>query len=139
MKYPASPLTPFPPTFQRNLFTSFADVSPSSRSLFPAPNVYPSLFCRPFVFNRLRTLYFSCASFSHSDCLFSIASALFDKNTGGGIALPSPLSYLRPLLPSHPLFVSTFRMNTCKSVSKQRTLSGIMPVTQGRWGRYSPV
>ena len=122
MKYPASPLTPFPPTFSRNLSTKFADVSPSSPSFFPQPRVYPQLsaFCRTFVFNGLRTLYLSCASFSHSDCLFSIACALFDKNPGGGIAAPSPLPHLRPLLPSHPLFVSTFRINTCISVASKR-------------------
>src|SRR5258706_316718 len=109
--------------------------------------------------------------------LFSITSALFDKNTGGRVPrsglwtlggsrrrLPvpetqprdtranipsspsastaliiptgskgfntlwvpfpsSPLPHLRPLLRSPPLCVSTFRINTYKSVSKQRTLT----------------
>ena len=42
---------------------------------------------RLFAFNSLRTLKLSCSFFSHSDPLFSIACALFDKNTGGGIPL----------------------------------------------------
>src|SRR5260370_1793550 len=108
-----------------NLTPGSVDVSTLGTLLFPEPSVYPKLshFGPPFVFNRLRTLYLSCGSFSRSDRLFSIACALFDKNTGGGIPPSSPLPHLRPLLPSHPLSVSTFRINTCESVSKQTTSS----------------
>ena len=100
-------------------------MSPLGTLLPPEPSVYPKLshFGPPFVFNGLRTLYLSCGSFSRSDRLFSIACALFDKNTGGGIPPSSPAPHLRPLLPSHPLSVSTFRINTCESVSKQTTSS----------------
>jgi hypothetical protein len=116
----------------------------------------------------LRTLFLSCRSFSHSNRLFSIACALFDKNTGGGVPLQdyvscakaqkclsaSPLfatlthslsrnsfgchSYANtrdggPTLPKFfsplatrdlpLLFLNTFTINTCKSVSKQTTSS----------------
>ena len=40
---------------------------------------------RPFVFILLQTLFRSCRSSCDSRPLFSIACALFDKNTGGGI------------------------------------------------------
>ena len=129
---------------------------PFRPSFSPQSKVYPQPFdsCNPrarklpFVFNRLRTLYLSCRSFCDSCPLFSITSALFDKNTRGGIpALPSastaliiptgskgfngpwvrfpssPLPHLRPLLRSPPFCVSTFRINTSKIVSKQTTLT----------------
>src|ERR1700738_1030519 len=160
-------------------------VSTFRPSFSPQSSVYPQLFtsCNPgapkspFVFNRLRTLYLSCRSFCDSCPLFSVTSALFDKNTGGEVSrsefwtlgggprrLPvpetklrdtrggipsspststaltiptgskgfnglwvrfpsSPLPHLRPLLHLCPVCVSTFRINTCKSVSKQTTLS----------------
>ena len=141
---------------------------PFRPSFSPQSKVYPQPFdsCNPrarklpFVFNRLHTLYLSCRSFCDSCPLFSITSALFDKNTGGRVsrtklrdtrggipALPSastaliiptaskgfngpwvrfrssPLPHLRPLLRSPPFRVSTFRINTSKSVSKQTTLT----------------
>ena len=40
------------------------------------------------LFMGLRALFLSCSSFSHPDPLFSITSALFVKNTRGGIPLP---------------------------------------------------
>src|ERR1700730_15239719 len=55
----------------------------STRSPHPSDPYYNGR--QPFVFNGLRTLKLSCVSFPHSDPLFSIACALFDKNTGGGI------------------------------------------------------
>jgi hypothetical protein len=62
-----------------------ADVSTLGTLLFPEPTPYPkfSHFGTPFVFNALRALFLSCASFSRSYRLFSIACALFDKNTRG--------------------------------------------------------
>jgi hypothetical protein len=68
-------------------------------------------------FRGLRTLKLSCSFFSDSDPLFSIACALFDKNTGGGIPLPDSGAQKRPL------DLNTFRINTCKSVSKQTPLT----------------
>jgi len=66
-------------------------VSTFRPSFSPQSKVYPQPFdsCNPcapkspFVFNRLRTLYLSCRSFCDSCPLFSMTSALFDKNTGG--------------------------------------------------------
>jgi hypothetical protein len=171
-------------------------VSPFRPSFSPQSKVYPQPFgsctpCAPkspFVFNRLRTLYLSCRSFCDSCPLFSITSALFDKNTGGRVsrsglrtlggsrrrlpvpetklrdtrggipALPSastaliiptsskgfngpwvrfpssPLPHLRPLLRSPPFCVSTFRINTSKSVSKQTTLTSFRMNTYGKTG-----
>ena len=122
----------------------------------------------------LRTLFLSCRSFSVRRPLFSIASALFDKNAGVGWAsrsclwtlggsrqrLPVPemllwdtrgggtsLQQSLPRLPlQHPASslglpetavasvltphsaqfwcsISSFRINTCKSVSKQEALT----------------
>ena len=124
-----------------NLTPGSVDVSTLGTLLFPEPNMYPKLshFGPPFVFNGLRTLYLSCGSFSSPDRLFSIACALFDKNTGGGIPPSSPLPHLRPLLPSHPLSVSTFRINTCESVSKQTTSSPFRINTYEKTGEGAPV
>ena len=69
-------------------------VSPFRPSFSPQSKVYPQPFdsCNPrarklpFVFNRLRTLFLSCRSFCDSCPLFSITSALFDKNTGGRVS-----------------------------------------------------
>jgi hypothetical protein len=143
-------------------------VSTFRPSFSPQSNVYPQLFAScnpgasksPFVFNRLRTLYLSCRSFCDSFPLFSITSALLDKNTRGSIPsspsaptgsngfnthwvrFPSaPLPHLRPLLRIHPLRVSTFRINTCKSVTKQTTLTSFRINTcekpRGRGGHLS--
>jgi hypothetical protein len=75
---------------------------------------------QPFVLSGLRTLFLSCRSFSHSNRLFSIACALFDKmrflhpgcpcgNTGGGI--PSFFSLYSASVPSVSLWqtASVFR------------------------------
>ncbi len=123
--------------------------SPQSK-VYPQPfdSCNPCAPKSPFVFNRLRTLYLSCRSFFDSRPLVSITCALFDKNTGGGIPsspsasraliIPaggkgfsglrvrcpsSPPPHLRPLLRLRPLCVSTFRINTCKSVTKQTILT----------------
>ncbi len=69
-------------------------MSPFGPSFSPQSKVYPQPFdsCNPrapkspFVFNRLCTLYLSCRSFCDSRPLFSITSALFDKNTGGRVS-----------------------------------------------------
>src|SRR5258707_14804250 len=69
-------------------------VSTFRPSFSPQSKVYPQPFdsCNPrapkspFVFNRLRALYLSCRSFCDPCPLFSITSALFDKNTGGRVS-----------------------------------------------------
>src|ERR1700736_2102609 len=138
----------------------------STRSQQPSDPCYD--WRRSSVFNGLRTLFLSCRSFSHANRLFSIACALFDKNTGGGISLQdfvscakaqkwlsasplpatlthflsrnsftchsyantrdsgaTPSKFFSPLATRHSplLFLNTFRINTCKSVSKQKTSS----------------
>src|ERR1700731_430119 len=70
---------------------------------------------QPFVFNGLHTLFLSCRSFSHSTRLFSIACALFDKNTGGGIPLPA-------LHGSHVTDRSP-RSSSCAETQKRRSAS----------------
>ena len=69
------------------------------------------------IFILLHTLYLSCRSFFGSRPLFSIVCALFDKKH----------AYMRtaPVLGCTPQrgSASPFRINTCKSVSKQETLS----------------
>ena len=72
----------------------------------------------------------SCLSFSGLRPVFSTACSLFSQNTGpSGISAtaPRPLR-LRVILclrfcSASRTFLSTFRINTCKSVSKQTTLS----------------
>src|SRR6202158_652926 len=74
---------------------------------------------KPHRFSSLRTLFLSCRSFFDADPLFSITSALFDKNTRGGIPLPGPHE---SQVTSHQSrrFVTTFRINTCISVASKR-------------------
>src|ERR1700730_15198132 len=72
-----------------------------------------------FPFFRLPTLVLSCASFSHSRPLFSIASALFDKKRGWPAPVTVRLCAKFTALNAAPAF--TFRINTCESVSKQTT------------------
>ena len=64
-----------------------AQPNSSTRSLQSSDPCYD--WRQSFVFNGLRTLFLSCRSFWHSTRLFSIACALFDKNTVGGIPLPA--------------------------------------------------
>src|SRR5258705_4392174 len=84
--------------------------------------------------NSLPTLEISCLSFSDPHPLFSIACGLFLQNTGGGIPSSASLDFralqyradssLASRFPAtcEPSSIS-FRINTCKSVSKQRTLT----------------
>jgi hypothetical protein len=123
-------------------------VSTFRPSFSPQFKVYPQPFdsCNPcapkspFVFNRLRALHLSCRSFCDSCPLFSIISALFDKNTGGGVsAAPSRPLRLFTLVREGCVIIClrlctrvspvplrscmSFRINTCESVSKQTTLT----------------
>jgi hypothetical protein len=133
MKYPASPLTPFPPTFQRNLFTSFADVSPSSRPFLPPPNVYPSLFCRPFVFMVLRIAFPATPLVSQSSALppgitLQRTPPSFQLCVLNAGACPDPVGVPqwqrkqgRPLPDLHNFGApkNTFRINTSISVASK--------------------
>jgi hypothetical protein len=96
------------------------------------------------IFLPLRTLKFSCGSFSASHPLFSISCSLVDKirfvhprrlsgDTGG--ATTSDSSHLRPPPPSHPLFVSTFRINTCTSVDSKRLYPRLESTLMKKGGR----
>src|SRR5713226_1120047 len=103
--------------------------------------------CNPRLFILLRTLLLSWRSFPHSHRLFSIACGLFYKNTRGGIPLSRPqgaqiiplgehtLPHLSPL-PGRSRI--SFRINTCKSVSKQTTLSTFRINTYEKPGEGGP-
>jgi hypothetical protein len=159
--------------------------APLRRSIATCEPPSPQPASISFVSLRLRTLARSCTFSSRSDPLFSIACALFDQNTRGGIpshasvrpisassvslrqsqpcrpfvfmvlriafpaspfvsqssALPpgvgipsSPLPHLPPLPPLPASPVTTFRINTCKSVSKQRTLTAFRMNTYEKRG-----
>ncbi len=96
----------------------------------------PSTSSISFTSFRLRTLDLSLRSFFDPPRLFSITSALFLQNTRGGIP-PFILSlcvnsvrsasrrypFPRFASPISDALVSTFRINTYKSVSKQTTLT----------------
>src|SRR5579859_1399348 len=90
-----------------------------------------------FISLRLRTLDLSCTFFPRLDPLFSIACALFDQNTRGGIPHSDFHQSQAPLHPRPPLppsSVTTFRINTCKSVSKQKTLTSFRMNTYEKRG-----
>jgi hypothetical protein len=80
----------------------------------------PCLRGKSCIFRSLQPLKRSCLSFCNSRPLFSIDYSLFSRNAGGGILVRS----------SHPHFCLipdrssiSFRINTCKSVSKQTILT----------------
>ena len=75
---------------------------------------------KPHVLSSLPPLEISCLSFCKPCPLFSIACGLFSKNTGGGMSGEHTHPFSRR---SACGAVSTFRINTSKSVSKQTTLS----------------
>ena len=78
-----------------------AQPSSSTRSAKTLDSCPPS---RLFVFNNLRTLFLSCRSFSHSNRLFSIACALFDKMRFLHPGCPcgnSRVAYSSPIFTSH--------------------------------------
>ena len=68
--------------------------------------------------------------------LFSIACSLFSENTRVGVPrfpFRPPTVHYRLL--THPSPLTTFRMNTCKSVSKQMTLTTFRMNTYVKGGR----
>ncbi|SRR6266404_2475178 len=78
------------------------------------PNSFPDI--------PLRTLEISLRSFSTSRPLFSIVCGLLLQITGGmGVAAAGPPCTAHPS--QITATATTFRINTCKSVSKQTTLS----------------
>ncbi len=99
----------------------------------------PSISCTSsisFAFFRLRTLDLSLRSFSPLDPLFSITSALFSQNTGGGGISTRPRHALLP--PSHA--------PRGASIPCALTRLPILPVTTGVWAlrfslaaRHSPL
>jgi len=121
--------SPQPQVYPRASSDSTFERLPSRTNLIgPLPR--PDLNSRPL--NRLRPLKVSCLSFCNLYPLFSVACSLFRGNTPGGIPLSQALGFRVATLPSEHahLFsrrvcapLSTFRINTCKSASKQTTLS----------------
>jgi hypothetical protein len=97
-------------------------VSPLRHSpSMPSPSLCSLCLCGKFhVLNSLPPLEVSGFSFCKPCPLFSIACGLFSKNTGGGMSG----EHTHPFSPrSIRAAVSTFRINTSKSVSKQTTLT----------------
>ncbi len=83
----------------------------------------------PLVYPELRRAI-SCLSFFDRDLLFSIACSLFSQNAGGGVS-PANLRYTWGTSSTSlrsSLSIS-FRINTCKSVSKQTTLTSFRITT----------
>ena len=131
MKYPTSPLTPFPPTFLH--------IRRGKRILSEQREAKDR--CRP----TLRALCFhmiadSFASLKNSTPSPSSKSGLFFQNTRGGVS-PSYFctvggSRRRPPPDLHNFGapINTFKMNTCKSVSKQRTLTSFRMNTYAKRG-----
>jgi hypothetical protein len=92
-------------------------------------------------FILLQTLCFSCRSFSRSLPLFSTACSLFLQNTGGmGVPLyPERRRGARNRLHLIMCPSNSFRINTCKSVSKQMTLTPFRMNTCEKTGGREPV
>src|SRR6202790_3181511 len=110
---------------------------PSSSTRFPQPSdpCYDCSLRRPFLFNGLHTLVLCCRSFSHSNRLFSIACALFDKNTGGGIPLQDFVSCAKAQkrLSASPLFATlthSLSRNSFPCHSYANTRDGCAPTPQ---------
>jgi len=131
MKYPSSPLTPFPPTFLR-----FRRTTHTLRAQREAKDR-----CRP---NSpalcFHTIAASLLTSKNSTPSPSSKSSLFFKNTRGGVS-PSDSSTLGesrrrppPHLHNFSAPINTFKMNTCKSVSKQRTLTSFRMNTYAKRG-----
>ena len=104
-----------------------------SQTNLPAPMHRPKTNSQPF--NHLPPLELSCLSFRNSRHLFSITCSLFRQNTGGGI--PQSEGSERLLLILSWSCIS-FRMNTCKSVSKQRVLTIFRMNTYAKPGGRGP-
>ena len=113
-------------------------VSPLRHSpSMPSPSLFYLCLCGKFhVFSSLPPLCLSLRSFSHSLPFFSIACSLFSRNTWGGIP-PRERAY-RPSPRSVRAALSTFRMNTCKSISKQTTLTSFRINTCEKPGEGGP-
>jgi hypothetical protein len=128
------------------LCLGFVDVSPSSPSLSPQPRVYP----QPSGFRR------ACPPDSWRAFVFIILRIAFPATplVSQSPALPQGVTLQRTPMSSHLCAlrasavrkskvqrlhlhnfgapITTFKINTCKSVSKQETLSVIMHLTQIR-------
>jgi hypothetical protein len=112
--------------YPERLVRRIAQPSSPGRSPQPSDPRYDCSPRRPFVFSGLRTLFLFCRSFSHTDPLFPIACALFDRNTGGGIPPPGSSAMghgLRRLeRPRAQVWcnVKSFRINTCVSIASKQ-------------------
>src|SRR5258707_746841 len=95
------------------------------------PTLLFALACRLFAL--------SFHSFLHSFPLFSIVCSLFSENTRGGGTSS------RSIVPRNPRFMTasiSLRINTCKSVSKQTTLTPFRMNTcekRGEGGTFIPL
>src|SRR5258707_1391774 len=111
-------------------------LSSATQRVFAATASSPAEFLcswRKFLsLNDLPPLRFSLLSFSGSLPLFSSACSLFLRNTRGWGGYPDPVFGLSAGVEAPGAaqpqdadlaYASTFRMNTCKSVSKQKTLT----------------
>jgi len=135
-RLPAAPLRH--PLLTTPLCALCAPVSATSvLRFFPSSGAQASqLFClhRTGPLCRLFALFPAPVSF-----IFNTLQPLFKKHPGGGCrdsSLSRPLLHY-PLLTTHsPL--STFRMNTCESVSKQRTLTTFRMNTYVKRGEGVP-
>src|SRR5882762_5332819 len=143
-------------------FATFQPISFSLRSMPPLQIPYSHTLADSF---SLFALFSTLASF-----VFNNLRTLFAKHPGVGVALVLPFTSHQPRITNHvsrsPLFpwsyklffpqslrsgclrmnrLTTFKMNTCKSVSKQRTLSTCRMNTYAKTGggghtpfRYRP-
>jgi hypothetical protein len=181
MKYSASPLTPFPPTFLRiprtthvlstprnshdrrnsNLlalcFHALADscLPRASKGTFskkptPSPSSKSSLFLQNTRGGIPRQHFVSCAktqkcqsaspllaTLTHSLSRNSFPCHSYANTQDDG---PTLSKFFSPLATRHSplLFLNTFRINTCKSVSKQRTLTSFRINTYAKTGGRGP-
>src|SRR5260370_41453123 len=84
-----------------------------------------------FAFCRLRALDFSLRSFSRPDPLFSITSALFLQNTGGGVSNTFALSFASAVTCAtwrlYPLYPHSIAHTSCHHGPARRG-GGVLPL-----------
>src|SRR5579859_876516 len=117
MNYPASPLTPFPPTFPRDLFTSFADVSPLRPSFFPQPGMYPQPCNFPCRASKAQKHHFLSPLFATLTDSLSRKSFPCHSyaNTRDGGATPPPIFSAGSKYRRKSFRIRSYRKCACKS------------------------